>query len=551
MGRELKPPGVTQYRITRVVGQGAFGTVYEGERVGEGLSRRVAMKLLNAEHSGQGHVEGRLRDEARMLSLIRHRAIVGVDDLIRVDGAWCVVMEFVDGADLGALLELGPLPARSALQIGEEVASALHAAYSQSGPDGRPLHLVHRDVKPANIRLTPRGEVKLLDFGVARAEFTGREAHTRAAGIGTIVYMAAERFRGEDTHAGDVYALGVSLFELLTGVPPGASAGDTDRRPPGRSLRDQWAWLGGLNPDLLNLLVRMMADEPGDRPTARECARELSELRLRVAGEMLEDWAEHAVGSAAATAARGSPFGSSYGARANSTLAIGDMIGGESALSSGEDAPAVTAARAARPSSAANWVRWALLGGAGLAIVFAVAVGVAALGWSALGPRGADAVSPPQPSVEGPGDGVDVGRAPVARAAEPIAPTKLTTTPSKGQRASPVATGRTTAPSPPPPASAPTPSAPVPAAPAVEAAPAPIAARTGTVSVTGASAGVRLHGADGDAAPGPVAPGSYTATVSFDGGATITVTGIRVSAGRTTRVRCDAGFSTCAVGVPE
>ena len=123
MGRELKPPGVTQYRITRVVGQGAFGTVYEGERVGEGLSRRVAMKLLNAEHSGQGHVEGRLRDEARMLSLIRHRAIVGVDDLIRVDGAWCVVMEFVDGADLGALLELGPLPARSALQIGEEVAS--------------------------------------------------------------------------------------------------------------------------------------------------------------------------------------------------------------------------------------------------------------------------------------------------------------------------------------------------------------------------------------------------------------------------------------------
>ncbi len=120
--------GNVRYQITRVVGEGAFGAVYEAQRVGEGLSRRVAMKLLHAAHAGKVGIEQRLRDEARMLSLIHHRAIVRVDDLIQVEGAWCVVMEFVDGLDVAGLLEQGPMPPRAALQVAEEIANALHAA---------------------------------------------------------------------------------------------------------------------------------------------------------------------------------------------------------------------------------------------------------------------------------------------------------------------------------------------------------------------------------------------------------------------------------------
>ena len=533
--------GSVSYRITRVIGQGAFGTVYEGERVGEGLSRRVAMKLLHTAYTGHAMVEGRLRDEARMLSLIRHRAIVGVDDLIRVDGAWCVVMEYVDGADLAELLESGPVPPRAALQVAEEVASALHAAYSQPGPDGRALHLVHRDVKPANIRLTPRGDVKLLDFGVARAEFNEREASTRAAGIGTIIYMAAERFRGEDTPAGDVYALGVSLFQLLTGVPPGASAADADRRPPGRSLRPQWTWLLELDSDLHDLLVAMMADEPGDRPTARDCARRLSELRLRIPGVPLEDWAETTIGALPAPGERAPREVSSGPGHSNSTLAVGATLGGESALADVDDAP-IEAPRSPAPERrSVPWLRWAAAA-AGVGVVcIAVATTIAALSWSALTPSAVVSVPPPAvaaPTVKAPSP--SVAPAPASSSARVGRPGTSTAAASKSH--------------------APTvrlPSAAV-VSPAVEPASivAPVAdppasPRTGTVTISGATGGCQIHGPDGDEPPGPLHPGSYTATVSFADGPSITVTGIRVSAGKATRVRCDAAFVTCAVGAPE
>ncbi len=532
--------GSVSYRIARVIGQGAFGTVYEGERVGEGLSRRVAMKLLHTAYTGHAMVEGRLRDEARMLSLIRHRAIVGVDDLIRVDGAWCVVMEYVDGADLAELLESGPVPPRAALQIAEEVASALHAAYSQPGPDGRPLHLVHRDVKPANIRLTPRGDVKLLDFGVARAEFNEREAQTRAAGIGTIIYMAAERFRGEDTHAGDVYALGVTLFQLLTGVPPGASAADADRRPPGRFLRPQWTWLLELDSDLHGLLVAMMADELGDRPTARDCARRLSELRLRIIGDLLEDWAESTVGALPAPHERSPRAVSAEPGHSNTTLAVGATLGGESALADVDDAPIETPRSPAPERRSVPWLRWAGAA-AGVGVVcIAVATTVAALSWSALAPS-------PVVSVTSPAVAAPTAKAPSPSGAPP--------TPAAARVGRP-GTSTAAASKSPAPAVRSSPAAPVspalePASIVAPVADPPASPRTGTVTISGATGGSQLHGPDGDEPPGPLHPGSYSASVSFADGPSITVTGIRVSAGRATRVRCDAAFVTCAVGAPE
>ena len=282
------------YRVIERLGEGAFGAVFLAESVGGGITKTVAIKVPHADRSGPDLV-GRLRDEARMLAMVRHRAIVRLDDLVELDGVWSVVMEFVDGADVAVLLADGPIPVRAALAIAEEIANALHVAWNQMGPEGRALHLLHRDIKPSNIRVTPSGEVKLLDFGVARAEFDAREADATASVFGTPTYLAPERYHGNDLPAGDVYALGVTLFEMLTGVAPGKSAMDADRQPPGRKWAEQWVWLGSVHPGLKALLAKLLAEDPNARPSARECARTLSELRNGLAGETLEDWAERVI----------------------------------------------------------------------------------------------------------------------------------------------------------------------------------------------------------------------------------------------------------------
>ena len=283
-----------RFEVEGLLGEGAFGAVYLARSVGTGIRRPVAIKVLHAEQAGSPATVKRLRDEARMLALIRHRAIVRVDDLVQLDGRWSIVMEYVEGSDVARLLEGGPLPARVALTIAEEVANALHAAWSQPGPAG-PLALIHRDVKPSNIRLTAQGEVKLLDFGVARAEFAEREAGTTRSGFGTLTYMAPERFEGRDTHSVDVYALGVTLFEMLTGVPPGKLATDANRQPPGKRLAGHWAALAAISPDLHALVAAMLRAEPSQRPTALECARALADLRAVLREERLEDWAAREV----------------------------------------------------------------------------------------------------------------------------------------------------------------------------------------------------------------------------------------------------------------
>lgn len=598
------PPAGPHYRITRVVGQGAFGAVYEGERIGEGLNRKVALKLLHAQHAGHVGVERRLRDEARVLSLIHHRAIVRVDDLVQIDDAWCVVMEFVDGADLGALLELGPLPPRVALQVAEEIASALHAAYGQVGPEGRPLRLVHRDIKPANVRITPQGEVKLLDFGIAKADFGSREAKTMSGGVGTLPYLAAERFAGHDTHQGDVYALGVTLFELLTGVLPGSSAADADRQPPGRQLRAQWAWLQSIEPALAALIARMMAPEVEDRPSGRECARALGELRLKVSGEVLEDWAEVAVPRAALARANVVHTGSDG---PESMLQVGQTVGASLILDPATEDPVVAPPRkkprAFRPLAVAAGAVVSVVVALGVAAVFVFGVSavmesggnansanstVAKLDTSRVGSAAASpeasvpstqaaAGTPtttkgmptptdaPPPSSSGNSAGVASGSATSSApktGGTPAVPKSSgsTTASSKessaGSTASPAAStapsGASTAPSIASVVSSAAPAASGPPSVVGEAAVVPKSSgsSTGTLLVSGATR-VVLSGSAGGRSPGEVPPGSYSASVSFGAETQIELSGIGVEAGKTTRVRCSAQFATCKVGLPE
>ncbi len=288
-----------QYEILSPLGQGGFGAVYRARMKGEGgFTKEVALKILKPELAHSAPVAERLREEARLLGRVRHRAIVQVDALLVLDGRWTMVMELVDGPDLKAVLEHGPVPLGPALEIAAEVAGALHAGWTALGPDEAPLRLTHRDIKPANICVTRLGEVKVLDFGISRAEGLLPEV-APAPGekdevFGTPEYMAPERFRQEGGPDADVYALGATLYELLGGARLGRAVlrpvhhfGMVETRLDTLGLK-----LGDLGAELRGLLSDMLAYEPAARPDAREVERRLSRLRRSVDGLTLKDWAE-------------------------------------------------------------------------------------------------------------------------------------------------------------------------------------------------------------------------------------------------------------------
>ena len=288
-----------RYQVLGPVGRGGFGTVYRADMLGDdGFKRAVALKVLNDDVARTGEVARRFRDEARVLGLLRHRAIVQVDGLVNLGERQALVMEFIDGADLGRIMAIGPVPPEPALEIIGEVANALDVAFHTASSDGQVLGLLHRDVKPSNIRITPAGEVKVLDFGVARADFGSREAVTKSYLLGSNGYMGPERFEGEDGPPTDIYSLGVVLLEMLTG----ASFGPTSIRPAKLAHRVEEALAGvaGLSEPLKALVREMTAFEPGDRPSVGEVERRAWELRRTLDGERLRDWAREVVPVAAA-----------------------------------------------------------------------------------------------------------------------------------------------------------------------------------------------------------------------------------------------------------
>jgi tRNA A-37 threonylcarbamoyl transferase component Bud32 len=204
----LGPEG--RYRLVGRIAAGGMGEVWEADDTV--LGRRVALKVLVEELAADDHATRRFVREARATARLTHPNVAQVYDFGRDGGAPFLVMELLQGETLARRVANGPFPPGEAARVAAAVADALDAAHQRG--------IVHRDVKPSNVMLTPDGDVKVMDFGIAAA--AGETHSTTGSGLyATVAYVPPERVAGEPaTPASDVYSLGAVLYELLTGRPP-------------------------------------------------------------------------------------------------------------------------------------------------------------------------------------------------------------------------------------------------------------------------------------------------------------------------------------------
>lgn len=255
-----------------------------------GFEKKVALKVLLPEFQGNAEIERLLIEEARLGGMLSHRNLVSVQDLGIAAGSYYLRMDFVDGADLGALLRVQRPPQPIALHLAAEVALALDYLHHFSGDGRQPLGLVHRDVSPSNLLLSRSGEVKLGDFGIAKATLLA--SNTRG-GVrkGKYAYMAPEQIDGATlSPRTDQFGLGVTLVELLCGYRP--FDGDSPLETMDRIREARPPPLVELDPPLRALVLRCLARDPSQRfPDAGPLRAAILALGKPVAGpEEVADW---------------------------------------------------------------------------------------------------------------------------------------------------------------------------------------------------------------------------------------------------------------------
>ncbi|AKU91114.1 serine/threonine-protein kinase [Vulgatibacter incomptus] len=284
------PAAFGRYTLLERVGGGGMASVYRASlSVAGGFEKEVAVKVIRQELAEDPQFTAMFLDEARLSARLNHANIVQTFDFGQEEGTHFIAMELVRGRTLAALLKivrakgerLGLAPS---LQVAAELGKALGYAHRLAGPDGKALGIVHRDVSPQNVLVSREGEVKLADFGIAKAAM---RSHVTQPGRvrGKCAYMAPEQIRGQEVDGrADVFALGVVLWECLTCAPlfDGQSDGAVLMQVLEKEILPP-SWFAPEVPSSVDeLVMRLLAREPADRPDSSRAARELADLTFRL-----------------------------------------------------------------------------------------------------------------------------------------------------------------------------------------------------------------------------------------------------------------------------
>ena len=533
-----------------------------------GLTSEVALKVLRRDIDPDGQAVQRLRDEGRLLSQLNHPSILNVHDLVVLAGRIALITEYVDGDDLSAFLRptagAGRIGPRALLQVVARIASALDAAWTAEPPgaDG-PLRMVHRDIKPSNIRVSRHGQVKLLDFGIARTDAVDREARTRTdMMVGSPAYMAPERFLERDILLeSDVFSLGAVLFE---GLAPDRFYGDlpvpmqvglaVDAPRFASHLEGRLALVRGA-PELLDLLQRTLSYTPTDRPTPAELAQQCDALADTLDGPTLaqfcraRSWSDPRQSAAVTGELDG--FTITEGLeRAPTAPAVPSPASAPSVdptltLERASDSPLPARSAPESPRGDGSFLGWALVSIGGLGLVGTAVVGVLALVGVvtlpfALAPESGDSTEPAalgtlqDPSLVAPDPPSEPEPEPPSPDPEPVP------APRPAPQPDPAPAPMPAEPAPPAPEPVPAPD------PAPE--PAPIAVPTGHVAVEAAFPVYAVVSTGPVRLPADLPPGSWPLQAAFNGIEVIDakMTVVVASGGRAT-VRCSDRFQRCTV----
>lgn len=260
-----------RYEIHEEIGRGGMATVYRATQIS--IGREVAIKVLPVQFLHDQTFLERFNREVRIIADLQHRSILPVYDFGEQDGRPYIVMAYLKGGTLADRIEQGPMPLDEVLRLLAQIAEGLDHAHNKG--------VIHRDFKPSNVLLDEYGNVHLTDFGIAKVSEQTIELTKTGMAVGTPAYMAPEMYRkGEVTGAADVYALGVTIYEMLAGVLPFDA--DTPAQMMMSHLNDPVPSVRAIRPDLPNevrwVIERAMAKHPDMRhQSAGELARALAE----------------------------------------------------------------------------------------------------------------------------------------------------------------------------------------------------------------------------------------------------------------------------------
>ncbi|MBX3459745.1 MAG: serine/threonine protein kinase [Planctomycetes bacterium] len=267
-----------QVLLTKELGHGGMGKVYRGRHIG--LDVAVAVKTMGAHIAGDATARQRFLREARTAARLDHPNIVRVLDVNEQDNVPYIVMEYVDGTDLSALLKQhGALDGMAVLKVIAQVADGLAHAHA--------ANIVHRDIKPHNVFVSRDGRVKLGDFGLARAVEATTELTMPGAAIGTAHYMSPEQAGGHELdQRSDIYSLGVTAWHLITGAPPykGTTPVSIAVQHVNSDIPYERDKFGHIPDAAVYLLISMTSREPARRPGAREVCDRLTQIVAQSGG---------------------------------------------------------------------------------------------------------------------------------------------------------------------------------------------------------------------------------------------------------------------------